>query len=222
MLQISTVAKLEKNKIAQDSAWLVLLEVQCPDGQIIRLVQNTEDVVWNGHDWIAFPFIIDQVKTSKTEVPQVSVRVGNQTRAIERFLEHYAGLVKSTVIIRVVISKGATRDESGKLVLTAPAEVEETFTVQGTSSDAEWAVLTLGGSMPLRLRFPFKRILKDWCQVKYTGIECGIPVSVKNTYPDCNHTLADCRVRHAAVGRTVLRFDGEPGIGRGGLYASNG
>lgn len=220
MLQLSAAAILEKNNFAQDSAWLALLEIQCPDGEVIRLVQNTEDITWSDQEWIAFPFLIDSVKQSKTEVPQVPVRVGNVTRAIERFIEHYNGLVKSTVIIRVVLAKGGTRDAGGKLTLTGPPEIEETFTVQKTASNEEWATFTLGGSLPIMLRFPFTRILKDWCPFKYAKIRCGIPEWVKDTYPDCGHTLLACRERHAAAGIKVIRFGGEPGMG-GGIYESN-
>lgn len=201
MLDLSLAAILEKNKIAQDNVWLVLLEIQCPDGEVIRLVSNTEKITWGGNEWIAFPFLIDSVKTNKTEVPQVPVKVGNQTRAIERVIEEYNGFIGCTVILRVVMSK--------HLELAIP-EIEETFTVQGTSSNYEWATFNLGGSLPIMMRFPFRRVLKDWCPFVYKDIECAATSS--NT--TCTHTLTGCR----ANGNSK-RFGGENAISIGGLYA---
>lgn len=201
MLNLSLAAILEKNKIAQDNVWLTLLEIQCPDGEVIRLCSDTQDQTWNGHEWIAFPFTIDSVKQSKTEVPQVPIRVSNVTRAIERVIEQYNGFIGCTVVVRVVMSK--------HLELTIP-EIEETFTVQGTSSDHEWATFNLGGSLPIMMRFPFRRILKDWCPFVYKDIECA----ATSSNPDCTHTLNGCR----ANGNSV-RFGGEPSIGQSGLYA---
>lgn len=204
MLQLSMAAILEKNRIASDNVWLILLEVQCPDGEVIRLCSDTQDQIWNGELWTAFPFVVDSVKQNKTEVPQVPVRIGNQTRAIERFVEHYGGLVGCTVVLRVVMSK--------HLEITVP-EIEETFTVQTTSSNEEWVTFNLGGSLPVMLRYPFRRILKDWCPLKYKGIECG----ATSSQPDCPHTLNGCRERNNST-----RFGGEPGMAVVGIYGSNG
>lgn len=203
MLQLSTAAILEKNKIAQDSVWITLLEVNAPDGEVIRLCYNTEDITWNKNLWVAFPFMIDEIKQNKTEMPQVPVKISNVTRAIERYIEQYGGFINCKVVIRVVNSKYLNQ--------TIP-EIEETFVIQKTSSDAEWAKFDLGGSLPLKMRFPFRRILKDWCQCTYKGIECG----AISDLPDCPHTLKGCRERNNAV-----RFEGEPAMQMGGIYVSN-
>ena len=57
MLNLSTVAALEKNKLHSDGVWFVLLDIVVPElSQTIRIVRNTEDVVWNGNTYIDFPF----------------------------------------------------------------------------------------------------------------------------------------------------------------------
>lgn len=203
MLQLSTAAILEKNKISQDSAWITLLEIRASDQTIIRICHNTEDITWGGELWIAFPFTIDSVRQTKNEVPQVPVKISNITRVIEQYIEQYAGFVGCTVILRVVNSK--------HLDLSL-AEVEETFTVQHTNSDANWATFNLGGSLPLMMRFPFRRILKDWCPFTYKDIECAATAM----QADCPHTLQGCRARNNSI-----RFGGEPSMAIGGIYASN-
>lgn len=203
MLQLSTAAIMEKNKIAQDSVWITLLEVEIPNEDSLRICYNNEDITWNGRLWTAFPFVIDTVKQNKTEIPQVPVKISNITRAIERYIEQYDGFIGYTVILRVVNSK--------YLDQIVP-EIEETFVIQKTSSDAEWAKFELGGSLPLRMRFPFRRVLKDWCWYTYKGIECG----AVSELADCPHTLSGCRERSNSV-----RFGGEPSMRLGGIYASN-
>lgn len=203
MLQLSTAAILEKNKIAQESVWILLLQVNAPDGQIIRLCYNTENIEWDGYTWVAFPFVIDEMKQNKTEIPQIPIRISNVTRAIERYVEQYGGFVGCTAIIRVVNSKCLNEGR---------AEIEETFTIQKATSNFEWAVFELGGSLPLRLRYPFRRVLKDWCPYDYKGIECA----AVSPYETCPHTLKGCRERNNSV-----RFGGEPSMTIGGLYASN-
>lgn len=211
MLTLSSAAILEKNKIAQDGVWLTLLELQAPDSTVIRIVQNNENIVWNGFTWIAFPFTIDSVKQTKTQLPSIPVKISNVTRVMEQYIEQYGGMVGCTVILRVVNSKFSTRI-NGVLTLTGSAEVDEEFVVMHTTSDATWATFNLGGALPLMKRFPFRRILKDWCPFPYAQIECGYVGAL----PTCAHTLQDCR-NHG----NSLRFGGEPSMAQGGLYASN-
>ena len=53
MLSISQAAKLEKNKIEGDTAWLILMEIYVTPSIILRLVRNTEDITWNGETWVS-------------------------------------------------------------------------------------------------------------------------------------------------------------------------
>jgi lambda family phage minor tail protein L len=203
-LNLSNISIIEKNKLTSDGAWLVLLEIQIAKDLIIRIVRNTEDIVWNGYTWVAFPFELDEIKeTSQGELPQIPVRVSNVSRSVQQYIEQANGGVGATVILRVVHSQ--------HLDILA-ADIEETFTVQHVSSDSMWVTFDLGGDMPTMLRFPFRRVLKDFCPFIYKGIECGAQSHQEN----CNKTLGDCRERGNAT-----RFGGEPSIPQGGIYASN-
>lgn len=203
MIPLSTAAILEKNKLSSDGAWLVLLEVQLPNNVTLRAVRNNEDITWDGHTWVAFPFQLDEIgESSKGELPQVAVRISNVTRSVQQYIEAGSGGVGSTVIVRVVHSK--------HLDLTDP-EIELSFAVTGTTSDANWVTFTLGMEYPAMLRYPQKRVFQDWCHYKeYKGIECG----AVSAYTTCNRTLKECRERGNST-----RFGGFPAIPSGGIYA---
>jgi lambda family phage minor tail protein L len=201
MLKLSTIAKLEKNKLVSGGAMLILLEIAVTPSLILRLCANNEDVVWNGETWVAFPFALDNFKqTSGEEFPQLTVSVSNVTRVVESYLEQAGGGVGAAVRIMVVMS--------AHLEETAPVESEE-FTVQSTAYDQEWVTFTLSGAVNLLRRVPERRFLKNWCPFQYKGPECR----ATSALTDCDKSLKACQVRDNAV-----RFGGEPAIPMGGLY----
>ena len=55
MLSLSAAAIAEKHELGNASPFLVLLEIQL-DVDTIRVVQNTENITWDGETWVAFPF----------------------------------------------------------------------------------------------------------------------------------------------------------------------
>lgn len=203
MLTLSAAAKLLKNTLHSDGAWLLLLEIQVAGlNDIIRVCRNTNDITWNGYTWIAFPFELGDIsEDSKGTLPSVELKVSNVTRTLQYYVEQANGGVQSKVIIRVVHSK--------HLDLTSP-ELEEMFSVTKVSVDAMWVVFTLGMNYPSGARRPLRRYLKNFCPFKYKGIECG---ATSSSYPACDKTLTSCRTRGNAV-----RFGGEPGIPSGGMY----
>ena len=82
MLQLTSAGMFEKNKFVQTGAWLLLAEIKIKQkasdteySDYIHLVRNNEDIQWDGKTWIAFPFDLDDVKESKTEFPEIRLRV---------------------------------------------------------------------------------------------------------------------------------------------------
>lgn len=205
MLNLSQAAIIEKNQIASDNAWLILLEITIPiensSPLVLRLVRNTESISWNGQSWTAFPFELDAPKqNSNGELPNFTIRVSNVTRTVEGYLEQAGGGVGANVRLMVVLSK--------HLDVTTP-ELDEEFSVQSVSYDESWVSFVLTGAVNLFRRVPLRRYLKSFCPYKYKGAEC------KSTsfYTTCDKSYAACKER----GNTA-RFGGEPGIPQGGLY----
>lgn len=211
MLTLSQAAILEKNKIASANVWLILLEITIPPtttGQlptVLRLVRNTEDIVWNSQLWTAFPFELDPPKQSSNgELPNFTVRVSNITRTVEGYLEQAGGGVGSDVRIMVIMSE--------HLDIRTP-ELDEQFSVQSVSYDESWVSFTLTGAVNLFRRVPLRRFLKNFCPFQYKGPEC----KATSSFPDCNKSLSNCRARG-----NETRFGGEPAIPQGGIYSLRG
>ena len=206
MLTLSPAAIIEKNRLGSADAWLILLQITMPDGvTVIRVVRNTADVTWpasGGNLYVAFTFELDEIgETSKNEVPQVAVRVGNVTRALQAYLEAGGGGVGAEIVFRVV--------HSAHLDLTTP-EVELTYSCTGCKSDATWVTFTLGAANPYLRRFPRNRLLKNNCRWRFKSTDCGYA----GASTSCDKTLLTCR----ALGNSA-RYGGFPAVGRGGFYA---
>ena len=207
MLTLSEAAILEKNKIESNNAFLILLEITIPVENevplVLRLVRNTEAIMWNGQTWTAFPFEIEPPRQSSNgEMPNFTIKVSNVTRTIEGYLEQAGGGIGADVRILVVMSE--------HLDLTTP-ELEEFFSVQSVSYDEKFVSFVLTGAVRLFKRIPFRRYLKNFCPFQYKGAEC----KCTSGYTTCNKSLADCRLRGNSE-----RFGGEPGIPQGGMYSA--
>lgn len=204
MLNLSQQAIIEANSLRSDGAWLILLEIQLSSlEEPVRIVRNTDNITWNGHEWQAFPFEIgDVTEDAKGELPTLSIKVSNVTKVLQPYVEMAKGGNGSPVILRVVNSK---------VLGNSFAEIEEEFVVQHTTCDNQWVTFELGGDSILNSRFPPRRILKNRCPFVYKGIECGA-TSILTT---CPKTLEACDER-----KNSIRFGGEPGIPQGGLYVS--
>ena len=205
MLNLSVAGMLEKSQISSDGVWLLLVEVSVPDSnEPLRLVRNNEDIIWNGCLWNAFNLKLGEIiEDNKGQAQSIPLQISNITQIIQAYVEENNGLTGTTVTIRVVHSEHLDN---------ALPEVEEIFTVESTVCDSQWVTFNLGCDLSSQLRFPFRRVLKNFCawRDKYKGIECGYAGSL----PACDGTLQSCRNRDNSV-----RYGGEPSIPEGGLYA---
>lgn len=215
-LPLSSIAIAEKNKLATDSVFLVALRIVIPGAaEVIRLVNNSDDVTWQHPDdtaaetWVAFPFEISEITdASSGEVPRVDIRVSNVSRAMDQYLQEYDDHVKTngyapvTVSICVINTKVIADDPA------AAPEVEHVFELKQPKCDAQWATFTLSASNPYMRRFPQNRILRNHCRYKFKDERCGY-VGAETS---CNHTLIRCRELENAT-----RFGNAPGVGLSGF-----
>lgn len=205
MLSLSAIAKAEKNKISSDSAWIVCLKIEITGAPVIRICANNEPITWQYETWTPFPFDIDDMsEDSKGELSTLNVKVSNVTRALVPYIEAGNGGLGSKVSLYIVNSKN---------LASITPEVEETFVVTKVSYNTQWVAFELGSGYPEQSRRPERRLFKNYCQFEYCGVECGAVPSIKNTYPTCKRTLADCRERG-----NNTRYGGEYSIPEGGLY----
>jgi phage-related protein len=106
----------EKNRLYSDSSFLELLEIQMLCGDVLRIANNNEDVMWDGHTWSRFAFESgDDKETSAGEDHSVSVQVSNVSGAIQGFLESSDnGMLGDTVIYRLVHAASTTPAVTGR------------------------------------------------------------------------------------------------------------
>lgn len=204
MLNLSSAAITEKNRLAGGGVWLVLMEINLLSGTEICVVRNNEDVVWpaaGGKTYAAFPFEIDTLSDIKPgEVPSLAIRVSNVTRALTPYLESGQGGVGAEVFLRVVHSE--------HLDITDP-EIELVFTCTGCTVDSQWATFNLGASNPYSRRFPGNRILKNFCRYKeFKGPRC----SYSGAATTCDRSLKNCRDLNNSV-----NYGGFPVVGSTGI-----
>lgn len=193
---------LAKNQIGQTSPWLILLSVTLTDDPptTLYLVKNNEDITFQSQVYTATSFELDASKeSSKGEIPSISLRVCNVTRVLQSYLEELNGAVGATVKITIVNAAHLTENY---------AELEMTFDVMSTSSDAMWVTFNLGAPNPLRSRFPKFRYLANHCGWIFKSRECNYTGGAT----ECARTLDACQ----ALGNSP-RFGGHPGLNNYGI-----
>ena len=192
----------EKNALSNDSPFLILCEIQFT-GTTIRIVRNEANVTWGGQTWAAFPFEIDDLgEHGRDEVPSLSLRVSNISRAIQSYLEQYDGGVDAAVIIRVVHADHLVGTEAATVMLRLD------FAAATCNANSREVVFTLGASNPWTRRCPKNRFRKNFCRWKFKSTECGY-AGAETT---CDKSLTRCRVL-----ANRARFGGFPGVGLSGL-----
>lgn len=197
-LNLSTV--VDKNKIATDKVFLILLEVGVLDStgalvDTLRFCKNSENITFNGNEYVASNFTLN-IKTEVDQEPQISLSAEDKTRALGQYVEAYDGLIKSTVKM-IVVNSGA---------LSGPPELEEDFLVIDASISNYTVNINLGVESAVAQRFPAFRQFKDRCMWKYKGTRCGYVGAIAT----CDYTRngANGCVAHG----NEINFGAFPGI----------
>ncbi len=220
MQSLSLASALQKHKIDSTSPWYVLLDIY-PDrtnpATVLRVVRNTDDVIWQGNTYVAFSFEIESIdEQSNGQLPNVTIRVSNVSRTVQGQLELYSGGIGAKVVLTVVQAADLAGD---------PVQ-QFTWTIIEASADENWVTFTLGAPSPLLRSFPQGQFIRDHCRWRYNtpamqavadpaGEQCGYVGALAT----CDLTLNGangCRV-HA----NQARFGGEPGIDAQGFRAAS-
>lgn len=195
MLNLPLALRLAKNQLVGTAPWLLLLSVTLPDTTVVRLVRNTDDVTYQGQVYTAFAFELSEVRSGGDgRIQGVNLRVANPGRALDPYLEQYAGLVGCPVTLVVAHADNLAADH---------AELTLAWDVIAAQPDGDWINFTLGAVNPLRRRFPLFQALPRSCQWPFKGAECAYA----GPETRCARTLDACR----ALGNSA-RFGGRPGV----------
>lgn len=170
MLPISNIVKIEKNKLNSDSVWLVLLEITIPSvTEVIRIVNNNEDITWNGQTWQRFPFDIDTIsENSNGEISQFTIKVSNVNNIIGNYVRQYEVYLKTNpnapILANLIVIN--TKD----LANTTPV-YQARLTLETSSLNFFEAVFTIGSYNTYNKLMPTKRMFsKDFPLIGNLGV----------------------------------------------------
>ena len=188
----SAAAILEKNKLANDAPFLVLLEVRYSGlEEPVRLVRNNEDIVWQGNVYYKFPFDFDSFTEDGKEMPSINLKMSNAGGLLESYIQKYNGFCDAEVSIMVIHAAHLDQKE---------AEYTLNLSCEATQYDEKWVTFSLSGNKEFNYRFPPNRYMQDFCRWKFKSVRCGY---AEDGAP-CSGTLSTCRIPE--------RFGGEPGV----------
>jgi phage-related protein len=210
---LTNEAILAKNSLTDEGLWLFLFDLVSPDGLHLRITSNNDDVIWQGNTYVAFPIEMDEYKeNAKGELPSLSLRVSNVTRAIQAYVENDPDFgsnwdVTLNVVYLLSLTKSITTDR--------PSELTLFFISLGVSCDEQWCTFNLGMENPLRNQFPYRKFAPMQCQASFKNPDTGCPYTGADSH--CDKTLEACKNKFGS--NADIPFVGFPGIPTGqGVY----
>lgn len=205
MLDIPLNLILEKNKISTSSAWLILFKVEFVSTDILYLVNNNEDIVFEGQTYTATALKLAQIKRDgNSTLSSLRVSIVNVDRLMQQKVEEYNGAEGAAVTLTVVntVYLDPTTGDIDKY-----AELERQYDVVGCSSDEKWVNFTLGAPNPLQFKLPKDQYSPLYCRFVYKWYKCAYTGAEPSGETTCNLTLADCKLRN-----NQNRFGAEEGM----------
>lgn len=188
-------------KLHAPAPWLALLDIAVPGESIIYLVNNTEDVTFQGRTYTRSSFKPEVPKqTASGEIQQARLLVENVTGTLYPILDAYAGAVGATVTVTFVDAAHLAEDYT---------ELTLEFDILHTAIKGDWITFTLGAPNPILQEWPplIYGPMCPWAR-HYKGAECGYAGAL----PTCSGTIEDCRA-HA----NSANFGGHRGLTASGV-----
>lgn len=206
MASQSIATAIEKSMVASDAAYLLFVEIFVPDREIggitevIRLVNNPEDVTLNGMTFVGVGFNLS-IKSEAGGLPSVDLSIIDTKGIVRSYMERYAGGVDFEVAIHAAFSN----------CLDAPPDCTEYFSVLSARASGYSANFSLGAENPLSQPFPRRKARRDYCCWRYRDDQCGY----KGPLSTCDYTLQgeDGCAKHG----NTARFGGFPGLNNSGI-----
>lgn len=207
MLPLSSIVKVEKNKLTSGSVFIVLLEITIPSvTEIIRVANNNEDVEWNGNTWQKFAFEIEEIsESSKGETSQFQIKVSNINNIIGEYIRQYEVYIKQNGYSPIILTLYVVN--SLDLANTPPVYSHDLTLASNQINNIE-VVFTVAGFDLYSKRVPIVRMLSNSCRFKFKSVQCGY----LGSETVCDKTLKRC----SALGNKA-RYGGFPTIGNKGI-----
>lgn len=200
----SLASVINKNRVDSDVPMLVALKIDVvnPDTrdvvETLRVVANNEDIDIKGEAYTAAPFDVSLEESSES-LPTMSITIVDITQTIQQYMQEYKGGNGSTVTMMFFFAPSVTVEH---------IESEYVFDIKSSKSDSENYSITweIGAENPLTLPLPARYQMKERCQWRYKGEECGY------TGPIASCDLSLEGVNGCRAHGNQKRFGGLPGI----------
>lgn len=198
---LSVGSVIEKNKIASEEVYLILIEVECKNEegvivQTLNFVKNSENIVYRDIPYQAANFDLD-ISVENNQEPSISLSAHDESRTIMQYMEAYGGLVGSNVKMTVV--------NSANLDSNIP-EIEESFKITSSSNNKYIVEFQLGTESAVNKRYPNYRQFKDRCSWAYKGPRCKYAGPLNK----CDLTLLG--PNGCLAHDNIANFGGNPGL----------
>lgn len=199
MATLTTIQDL--NNLGGDGVLLACLKIEISGQDPVYLVNNRENITFNGNEFIAFPFKFGEITSGKGEVPQFNLQVDNTSRAVNRLMMEYDiylkqnGIEGNKVIATIYVIN--TIDLTEEILA-------EKFELTSWDSTTQWATFKMGASNPFMQEYPRRKMYANFCGFKFKGSQCGYT----GAETVCDKTLTRCRELNNSV-----RFGGFKGLG---------
>lgn len=121
--------------MAQEAAdvFLVLAEITHPDlSQPIRIVNNTEDIDYNGYTWIALPFRPELPSDREDEIPAVTITIDNVDQRVVQAVRQIQSPAQFNLEVVRVDDQGTVHGEIGPMNFLLQQVTYDALTVRGT------------------------------------------------------------------------------------------
>ena len=206
METLSNTAKQEKNKLSTDSVFLIALDIRIPDvTEVIRIVNNNENIVWNGKTYQAFPFELKEFNEATSgEVSEFTLEVGNANNVIGTYIRQYDAYVKNNGFQAITVSLHVLNTNN---LSSALSEITHETTLTKPTVSYQNVTFLLGGINAYNKTI-HRKMYKNNCAWNFKGVKCGYI----GTATTCNKTLARCKQLS-----NQKRFGGFPTIGNRGI-----
>lgn len=130
-MTLSSAALKSALAFETDEVWLCLLKIEHESlDEVIRVVNNTENITSNGEEYIAFPFELTLPEESQDTPGQAKVRIDNVDRRIVEVIRLCEGV--PTMTISVILADSPDVVEFGPLIMNLTGVEYDSLIVDAT------------------------------------------------------------------------------------------
>lgn len=178
MLTLSPALIAEKNKIESEGAWVFLVHLTSPDNTYdLKFARNTEDVLYEGDTYQAFPFEMSEAQEDGTgKVLGISLQVSNIDRIAQSYIEQDETFGSNWDVRLILVHTELVNTEDFTPLMYK-------FKSKSVICNKEYATFSLGLANPFRVQTPSQKYSPISCQRTFNdGRGCPYTPEILSEY----------------------------------------